>query len=57
MKVKELIKLVEECNEDLVVKAPNSDIYLGEVSGIYFRGNCYELVVAEKYKQERQKVK
>lgn len=48
MKVKELIKLLEECNEDLVVKAPNSDIYLGEVSGIYFRGNCYELVVDEK---------
>lgn len=48
MKVKELIKLLEELNENLEVKAPNSESYIGEVSGIYFRGNFYDLVVEDK---------
>lgn len=45
MKVKELIKLLEELNENLDVKASCDEEHLGEVSGVYFRGNFYELVV------------
>lgn len=48
MKVKELIKLLEKLNENLDVKAPCDGEYLGEVSGAYFRGNFYELVVEDK---------
>ena len=45
MKVKELIKLLEECNEDLEIKAPDDKENLGEVSGVYYRGSFYEIVV------------
>ena len=45
MKVKELIMLLEECNENLDIKAPDTEQTLGEVSGIYFRDSFYELVV------------
>lgn len=50
MKVKELIKLLEELNENLDVKASVDETYLGEVSGVYFRGSFYELVVEDKKK-------
>lgn len=48
MTVKELIMLLEELNENLIVKAPNDETHLGEVSGVYFRGSFYELVVEDK---------
>lgn len=48
MKVKELIMLLEELNENLDIKAPNDEEHLGEVSGIYFRDSFYELVVEDK---------
>ena len=48
MIVKELIKLLEELNENLDIKAPNDETHLGEVSGVYFRGSFYELVVDDK---------
>lgn len=45
MKVKELIKLLEECNENLEIKASDDKENLGEVSGLYYRGSFYEIVV------------
>lgn len=48
MKVKELIMLLEECNENLDIKAPDTEQTIGDVSGIYFRGSFYELVVDNK---------
>lgn len=48
MTVKELIKLLEELNENLDIKAPDDETHLAEVSGVYFRGSFYELVVEGK---------
>lgn len=48
MKVKELIELLEKCDENLVVKAPIDEVYLGEVISIIYRSDCYELVVEDK---------
>lgn len=48
MKVKDLIELLKECDENLVVKALLDEVYLGNVTNIICRGDCYELVVEDR---------